>query len=324
MRIVSGVGARRTEPGLLRGRPQPPHVDSPWGEGPDRFRGALLCRSPPRPSAFAGALEVPTIGLRAIRMHGRANPPDLDADFPVASRVSTIRRANAGHPLLGLSKDRPSIVPSRRVRLPGPTLPCRPSERGRRLPRAPSSWFLTTSTVCSSSTVQVCFTLLPILGFAAFPFVTKRSSPQRWSCPSKPSLRRQRRSRYESVFVGARHVRTIAGPPFTARLALSPFLLENEKVVSHLPCRVSPACARGRGLRAFLHRRVRCRPNRFQSEVLGAPVGLTDSTRCPLLVPLARPLLDRSMLLLSEKSRPRFPPLALPLAGSSPRRFPFV
>jgi len=34
------------------------------------------------------------------------------------------------------------------------------------LSRVPPAWFRTTSTVCSSPTVQVCFALLPILGFA--------------------------------------------------------------------------------------------------------------------------------------------------------------
>jgi len=34
------------------------------------------------------------------------------------------------------------------------------------LSHVPPAWFCTTSTVCSSPTVQVCFALLPILGFA--------------------------------------------------------------------------------------------------------------------------------------------------------------
>jgi len=61
--------------------------------------------------------------------------------------------------------------------------------------RVPSAWFRTTSTVSSSPTVQVCFALLPILGFALFHPVTKRESSRRAFCPSKLSLRRQRRIR---------------------------------------------------------------------------------------------------------------------------------
>jgi hypothetical protein len=44
------------------------------------------------------------------------------------------------------------------------------------------------------------------------------------SCPSKPSLRRQRRGRRESVLMGQRHGPAISGASFTACLALSPFL----------------------------------------------------------------------------------------------------
>ena len=132
------------------------HTESRRGEGPGRFRGAWLHRSPPRPSALAGALEVPTTGLRVLRKQDRANPPDLDAGSPVTSRVTTARRSHAGHPLLGLSKDRPSIVPCRRVRRPVTVLPRPPSEPDCHPARVPPSWFLTTSAVCSSSTVQVC------------------------------------------------------------------------------------------------------------------------------------------------------------------------
>jgi len=103
-------------------------------------------RSPPRPSPFGGVLEVPTTGQRVLRKQDRANPPDLDAGFPVTSRVSTVRRTTAELPLLGLSKDRPSIVLNRRVRCPVSALPHSPSEVGCRPPRVPSSWFRTTST----------------------------------------------------------------------------------------------------------------------------------------------------------------------------------
>jgi len=78
----------------------------PRGEIPGRFRGALLRRSPPRPSAHAGALEVPTTGGQTIRNAWLLLPLDLDASFPGTSR-SVRPDLPAGPPLLGLSKDAP-------------------------------------------------------------------------------------------------------------------------------------------------------------------------------------------------------------------------
>jgi hypothetical protein len=60
-------------------------------------------------------------GARHVKTRAR-DPPDLDADSPVASR-SMRSDLPAGLPLLGLSKDRPSIVPNRRVRRPGSASP---------------------------------------------------------------------------------------------------------------------------------------------------------------------------------------------------------
>jgi hypothetical protein len=240
------MGSRRTEPVPFAGN----HHHRAWsldGEK-DPIVSAALCFTAPLLDLrlSPGSSRSLRPGCVPYISHGRANPHDLDADFPVASRVSTVRRMTVGLPLLGLSKERPSIVPCRRVRLPGSTSPFRPSGSDRRPSRVPPSWFLTTSAVFSSPTVQVSFTLLPILGFTAFLFVAKRRSPQRWSCPPKLSLRRQRRVRRESVLVGARHVRAIAGSPFTARLALSPFPSESGKMVSHFPTG-SPPSAFGAG-----------------------------------------------------------------------------
>jgi len=109
----------------LPSRGLPHRASSPRGENPGRFRGALLHRSPPRPSIArltphhrdprgpydpgANAFE---LSLEWIRSH---DPPDLDADFPVTSR--SVRFGDqAESPLLGFSKDRPSIVHSREVR----------------------------------------------------------------------------------------------------------------------------------------------------------------------------------------------------------------
>lgn len=81
----------------------------------------------------------------------------------------------AGLPLLGLSKERPSIGQS--------GSPLREPPRGRsvgtRRPgrvRVPSSWFCTTSTGSSSLTSRACCIPLPILGFTAFRSVAKRTS----------------------------------------------------------------------------------------------------------------------------------------------------
>jgi hypothetical protein len=66
---------------------------------------------------------------RSARLHFRSSardPPDLDADFPDAFRSLRPGR-KAGFPLLGLSKDRPSIVRDRRVRLPAARRPVIPA-----------------------------------------------------------------------------------------------------------------------------------------------------------------------------------------------------
>jgi hypothetical protein len=176
--------ARRTD----SRRPLLPSGAIHGGTSPGRFRGVWLHRSPPRPSEQR--LPAPRRGPRGPydrgAPHAKAcarDPPGLDADSPVASR-SMRSSLPAGLPLLGLSKDRPSIVPRRRVRLPGPPTTCetwagplRGTTAGRS--RVPPSWFRTTSAAFSSATVQVCCALLPILGFAVFLPVAKRASSRR-------------------------------------------------------------------------------------------------------------------------------------------------
>jgi len=140
-----------------------------------------------------------TGSLACFLKAGSRDPPDLGADFPDAFRSLRPGR-KAGFPLLGLSKDRPSIVrivesalpeairPHRCVRLP-------PSRWEGQFPSGvPPSWFPTTSTVCSSATSQPFCRPLPILGFTSFPPVAKQDSPPCACCPSKLSLRRQLRS----------------------------------------------------------------------------------------------------------------------------------
>ena len=153
----------------------------------------------------AGALEVLPTGVRRHTKVRVRDPPDLDADFSVTSRSMRSGLVQPDFLSWGCPKIAPpsfrvgeSVARAARLRASLRRRTASPS-------RVPSSWFRTTSTVCSSSTVQVCFALLPILGFAMFPLVAKRGFPQRCSCPSKPSLRRQRRSRHMSVSVGSRH-----------------------------------------------------------------------------------------------------------------------
>jgi len=172
---------------------------STGGVTPGRFRGCWLRRSPPRPSIHGlsvciGALEVPTTGVRDTFERVHATLLTLTPTFP--SRPDSMRSdLPAGLPLLGCPKIAPSSSRIEESDARGPRL--RGSLRGRTASpsRAPSPWFRTTSTVHSSPTVQVCCALLPILGFTVFRPVAKRASSRCGSCPSKLSLRRQRRLR---------------------------------------------------------------------------------------------------------------------------------
>lgn len=163
-------------------RPLHPSGAFHGGISPGRFRGVWLHRSPPRLSAhhlsaYAGALEALTTRMRHTRMRAHATLLTLTPAFP--SRPDPCGPAfQAGLPLLGLSKDRPSIESRRRVRRPG--LRLRRSLRGTTAGRSrvPPSWFRTTSAAFSSPTVQVCCALLPILGFIVFLPVAKRASPR--------------------------------------------------------------------------------------------------------------------------------------------------
>jgi hypothetical protein len=106
--------------------------------------------------------------------------------------------------------------------------------------RVPPSWFLTTSTVFSSSTVRPYCRSLPILGFTSFPSVAKQNFPWCSCCPSKLSLRRQLRlPRRIPVSVGPRHrsdrrrpsrsPRTLPSHPFS-----SVVLRDGKTVASYL------------------------------------------------------------------------------------------
>ena len=163
----------------------------------------------------------------------------------------------AGLPLLGLSKDRPSIVHNRRVRRPG-FLPSGMDCQS--LPRAVHvvSHHLDGFT---SPTAQVCFALLPIMGFAVFLPVAKRTSSQRI-----PALRS-----VPPADSDGSGTRPCPWARVTARLASSPFSPGTVQVVSH---RASATIARGGawsgGLEALLHRRVRCFRRHFAG--CGGPI----------------------------------------------------
>ena len=193
------------------------------GEGPPVASAALCFAAPlldlrPKPGSSRSLRP----GRAPMRNAWSRDPPDLDAGSPVTSR-SVRSGLPAGLPLLGLSKDRPSIVSSRGVRRRGGASPRRPSGAGCLPLRVPSTWFSTTSTVCSSSTAQVCFTLLPILGFAVFPLRHETELPHDAFLPSEafppPTATN---AALTAPAWGKRHGSTISGLAFTAPLAPSP------------------------------------------------------------------------------------------------------
>jgi hypothetical protein len=129
----------------------PHRASPPRGENPGRFRSALLRCSPPRSSTAqsklrsSGSSRPLQPGRESLEKQTSLDPLDLDAGSPVTSR--SIRFGLPTElPLMGFSKDRPSIVPSRGVRRPGLAFPLRPSEVSCRPPRVPSPWFRTTPT----------------------------------------------------------------------------------------------------------------------------------------------------------------------------------
>jgi hypothetical protein len=110
----------------------------------------------------------------------------------------TVSVGPAGHPtglpLLGLSKDRPSVVLATPESTPGRILA--DSTFGKSLPRllhVPPSWFLTTSTGSSSDAGRVSCNTLPTLGFIPFAGrLPRRVASPRPLCPSPgccPALR---------------------------------------------------------------------------------------------------------------------------------------
>jgi len=231
------------------------------------------------------------------------DPPDLGANYPDAFRSLRPGR-KAGFPLVGLSKERPSIVSitesdsRKRLSSASPRGSARiaagPSPSGweRQFPSSvPPSWFRTTLTAYSSVTTRPCCMPLPILGFTAFPPVAKQDSPPCTCCPSKPSLRRQLRTLERiPASVGSRHrsgrfrpsrsPRTLPSRPFSLTSLRPGHPRHRLDPVSHRPVRRGCPHRRqdeSRGLKALLHRRVRCAFERFRSLAPGAPLGLAGS-----------------------------------------------
>jgi hypothetical protein len=154
----------------------------------------------------------------------------------------------------------------------------------------PSSWFCTTSTVCSSVTLRPCCMPLPIMGFTAFLPVAKQGSPPCVCCPSKLSLRRQLRrtgtnpspprARVTVSTVSGRHVHR---EPCLPVLSLSSVL--RDRFPLRFPAAGRADLSIGRSHRpdesvdpkALLHRRVRCACGRCRPTAPGAPLGLAGS-----------------------------------------------
>jgi hypothetical protein len=215
-----------------------PRGDLPWS--------IPRCLASPLPSS---AFRAPPFGMHGSPRgpydqgapHANAcarDPPDLDADFPVASR-SMRPSLSAGLPLLGLSKDRPSIGSRRRVRRPGSASPRLPSGNdGRSLPRS--------ALVVSHHLGGLLLSDgAGLLRPAPDPGVHRVSSRRETglltvrSCPSKLSLRRQRRPRLSPEPRARVTDRPFLDASFTARLAPSPFAPCTVKMVSH-PTSVAP------------------------------------------------------------------------------------
>jgi hypothetical protein len=171
-----------------------------WGKACP-IDGVARGSSPPPSAALATCKQAPALEGSAdraarspVKMCARA-PRDLGAVFPDGCPVRAARhRCRASSP--GVVQRTPLHREGRGVH----------SRRRHRCPRlrdaatsrilVPPSWFLTTSTACSSSTVRACCIPLPILGFTAFPprrptsgfpDAARRAFPAMLSCPPKPS-----------------------------------------------------------------------------------------------------------------------------------------
>jgi hypothetical protein len=177
--VGKGKSGRRRGSCGLRHRPPRPWPPAPAGAGP-RGSADRAARSPVKMNVRAprdlGAVCPDDHPVRAARPRGRASSRGVVQRTPLHR---TVGEATPG----GLPRLRDAATSRILV---------------------PPSWFLTTSTVSSSSTVRACCIPLPILGFTAFPPRSRRpvsrlpadgASPR--CLPALRSLdpRRQRRLR---------------------------------------------------------------------------------------------------------------------------------
>jgi hypothetical protein len=276
------------------------------GKKSDRSCGSLAVHCcPPRPwnASPRSGPRGPSIGpLTGIRMQVRATLLTLAPTFPTRSGPCD-PAAKPGFLSWGCPKIAPPPYFDRGIRLPvarflrrrrarAPRFRGPPSRWERQFPPSvPSSWFLTTPTVCSSSTVR------PFAGrcrsWGSPRFLLSRNRIPRdapsalRSFPSADSYGRRDESRPS---VGPRHrpsrcrpvrsPRTLPPHPFSSAIgtlrfpAVSLVRIKDRGVLSFAASSTRPY--RGsRGLEALLHRRVRCARERFHPPAPGAPLGLS-------------------------------------------------
>jgi len=115
-------------------------------------------------------LRGPFIGLYPLFRTDDQDPPVLIVSLTDATIFASVQNlaSRCRMPLLGISKDRPSVVS--RSESPLPYVHFCPHFGGTEPPftLVPSSRFHTTLTVYASSTLHVYCTVLPTLGFAVF------------------------------------------------------------------------------------------------------------------------------------------------------------
>jgi hypothetical protein len=148
---------------------------------------------------------------RSAHLHlrsGARDPPDLDAIFRRVPVLAT--RFLSRVPLLGMSKDRPSIVQAAEyVSRAASDSRCRSScsvLRDGNADSHPRAVLVVSHHLdgFSSMTLRPYFRPLPILGFIAFRSVCETGSPRCTYRPSKLSLRRQLRKLRRRISVSAR------------------------------------------------------------------------------------------------------------------------
>jgi hypothetical protein len=196
------------------------------GISPGRFRGVWLHRSPPRPCTHP--LSEMRAGPRGPydrdAPHANAcarDPPDLDAGFPVTSRSLRPSLA-AGLPLLGFPKIAP---PSSHVEESGAQVRVSAGPSGIDGQSFPRSALVVSHHLGGFLLSDGAGLLRP----APDPGVRRVSSRRETglltarSCPSKLSLRRQRRPRLSPEPRARVRDRPSLDLSFTARLAPSPF-----------------------------------------------------------------------------------------------------